>query len=167
MGKSHKKAMNMQSSKEHKIPFPKFSFSSPINVFSRIGDFGRVAKIVLAAAFLIIAVCICCYPSAKMYYTQARTTERLAAELSAVNSRNSQVEQNVNALNTDEGIEASAHEEFGYVKKGEGSAIVSGIESESSSKMVQYVDSKSITAPDKWYSPILDFVFGYDNSPKS
>jgi cell division protein FtsB len=144
-----------------------FNNASIPGIFNQLNSLGRVAKIILVVFLSLCIIGIFCYPSAKTCYHQARKTEKLQAEQTAVLARNEQVQKNVDALNTEEGIEATAHAELGYVKSGEGTAIVQGVETESSSKLVQYVDPNSITAPNQWYNGILDIVFFYDNSPKT
>ena len=135
--------------------------------FSHFSSSSNTSKVLLSIVLSVCILCVFCYPSAQTYYTQQRLTQKLAAEAQAVSERNEQVQVKVDALNTDAGIEASAHQEFGYVKSGEGSAIVQGVDSASSSKMIQYVDLDSITAPSTWYNDILDVIFRYDNSPKN
>lgn len=134
--------------------------------FPGLQSFGSFSKAALTALISLTLIVFFCYPSAQTYYIQERKTQQLTAVQAAITERNEQVQKNVDALNTDEGIEASAHQEFGYVKDGEGSAIVQGVETESSSKMIQYVDANTITAPSTWYNNILDVIFGYDNTPK-
>ena len=114
----------------------------------------------------IVLVCIFCYQPAKICYTQIRNTEKAEAELALVQARNEKLSANVSALKTDEGIEDKAKDDYGYVKQGEGAAHVSGIETQDSTKLLEYVDSNKVTAPDTAISKILDPIFGYDNSAK-
>ena len=52
----------------------------------------------------------------------------------------------------------------GWVKKGEESANVRGLnleETQQGSTITPNISSDSVQAPDTWYSPLLDLVFGY------
>ena len=115
---------------------------------------GVCACIVLSCAFL--------YPTAQQYYLSLREHDRLQAVYEALEERNALLQAEVDALNTDEGIEDLARTEFGWVMEGESSVKVYGIESsdEEDSTYVSAVDIENIEAPETWYSPLLDLVFG-------
>ena len=114
----------------------------------------------------IVLICVFCYQPAKICYTQFRNTEKAEAELELVQARNEQLNQNVEALKTNEGIEDKAKSDYGYVSKGDGVARVSGLNVDNSSNLPDYVDSNKVCASDTTVSNILDAIFGYDNSPK-
>ncbi len=120
---------------------------------------GAVAVVcVFLGAFIL-------YGPAQSYYQQVREHDRLAIEYQAVSERNEQLQSEVNSLQTDEGVRQRAHEQLGWVEKGEESANVSGLDLESSSDsdvVIANVSSDNIKAPRTWYSPVLDFVFGYN-----
>ena len=115
---------------------------------------GVCACIVLSCAFL--------YPTAQQYYQSLREHDRLQAVYEALEERNALLQAEVDALNTDEGIEDLARAEFGWVMEGENAVKVCGIESsdEEDSSSVSVVDIEDIEAPETWYSPLLDFIFG-------
>lgn len=163
MGKSHKRATKMQSDSSKKSHFqsPSFNFANVVSIFSQKSKFFKIAFTIVFCALIVV---LNCYGPAKNYYIQLRDNAKIEAEYSAVENRNQLVKQKVDALSTDEGIEAYAHSELGYVKKGEGSAYVVGKKEESSTQFIEYVDPNKIKAPNEWYSTILDFIFGYNNS---
>lgn len=101
-----------------------------------------------------------------MCYSQIRATEKANAELQLVLARNEKLSTNVSALKTDKGIEDKAKDDYGYVKKGEGVAHVSGIDASNSFKLPEYVDSNKVTAPTSALTDVLDAIFGYDNETK-
>jgi cell division protein FtsB len=164
MGKSQKKSNKLQQKQKAgmKLPFNfkglKF-FDSLTNKFS---IHNRFAKIALGALLSITLICIFCYAPAKTYYTELRNTQKYAAELEALEARNETLKSNVESLNTDQGIEDKAKSEYGYVKEGEGSALVQGIERQQTYTLPTYVDSSKIEVESYWYTPALDFIFGYN-----
>lgn len=90
-----------------------------------------------------------------------RETAKAQAELAAVQNRNSELSASVEELKTNEGIEDRATSEFGYVKDGEGAATVTGIEKKEANSVTPSINSDDISAPEVWYSPALDTIFGY------
>lgn len=147
-----------------KLKIPEIPAFSPTGIYTWFVQKRAASKIILGTAFCILALCIFCYQPAKVYYTQIRNTARSEAELSAVQARNEVLSKSVESLKTNEGIEDKAITEFGYVKDGEGTAIVSGLEEKDTGTSIPaYVNSDSIKAPEEWYSAALDRIFGYDN----
>ena len=60
-------------------------------------------------------------------------------------------------------IEAYAHEQFGWVKEGEETASVRGLDlPEEGSTFRANIVSDSIEAPETWYSTLLDPLFGVE-----
>ncbi len=115
----------------------------------------------------LAAVCVFIYPSAQQYYIELRDHDRLQAEYDAVAARNEAIQGEVDYLSTDEGMEDAARSELGWVYEGEQNVVVSGLpeetEQESTNEKVRkQVVSGSVSAPDTWYSSILDPFFGYD-----
>lgn len=161
MGAKQRRATRMQE-KESKG----FSVGGLISGFSP-------SALLSSKRFMVGAVAVVCvflgafilYGPAQSYYQQVREHDRLAIEYQAVSERNEQLQSEVNSLQTDEGVRQRAHEQLGWVEKGEESANVSGLDLESSSDsdvVIANVSSDNIKAPRTWYSPVLDFVFGYN-----
>ena len=83
------------------------------------------------------------------------------AEYAAIEQRNASLESEVNALQTDAGVEDRAHQQFGWVKEGEQTANVKGLTpKEDESTFTANIIPGSVKAPETWYSPLLDAVFG-------
>ena len=121
----------------------------------------RIAIIVLVILILLAALI---YPAARNYYQSIRQQQQLQACLDAIEERNSTIESQNSALETDEGVEAQAREELGWVAEGENSAIVTNIEEgeDSSGKLPTQIDTSEIEPPHTWYYDILDIVFFVD-----
>ena len=170
IGKNSKRAIKIQAenspsgSLKSASKFARESKTS--NALEKVTSVNVVAKVAIFVAVTIVLVCVFCYQPAKICYTQIRSTEKATAELQLVQARNEKLSSNVSALKTDEGIEDKAKEDYGYVIKGEGAAHVSGIGTGNNSKLLEYVDSNKVTAPNNALTGILDAIFGYDNSAK-
>lgn len=163
MGRSHRRAFSdlgagrngsqsaQRSSRTRATRTPAFSVPPVVAVA------GGLVCLVLAAAFL--------YPTARQYYVESREQARLQAEYDALTARNEAIEGRIDALRTQEGIEDAAREELGWVYEGETAGVVRGLDSSedgaSSAAPDAQVKSGSVPAPETWYSPVLDVVFGY------
>lgn len=122
----------------------------------------RFAKpLVVLGVIALFAVAL--YGPAQQYYVQMRETDRLEAEYSAVSQRNDSLQSEIDSLKTDEGVEDRAHEDLGYVMEGDETATVKGIEiDDDSEEFSSNVANGSVPAPETWYSPVLDMLFGYE-----
>lgn len=119
----------------------------------------RVVIAFIAAAALVLAA-ILVYPSAQQYYQTYRENQRLQAEYLAIESRNAEIQSNIDYLNTDAGIEDQARQ-YGWVEQGENSVSVSGTgEDDVTTTVPDEVKSDSIEPPHTWITNILDPVFG-------
>lgn len=118
----------------------------------------------MTVAVCLALSCLFLYPSVQQYYQSVRERDRLAAEYAALVERNSAIEGSVASLQTNSGIENAAHEQLGWVKQGEQTAKVSGLSSseEEGAAVHANIVSGSIAAPETWYSPILDPLFGVE-----
>lgn len=108
--------------------------------------------IVLAGVFL--------YPTARTYYQAIREQQRLEAEFSAVLDRNIRMADEIEFLQTDEGIIQEARESLGWVERGEIAVIVYGAVPDRTADLDAPIIAGSIEAPETWYSRILDPIFG-------
>lgn len=159
MGKMQKKATRMQSGQKN---YSNNFLNTKIRRLSKIIDGKNLNSKKGLIVFLFIGLIIAsCYMPAKTYYLQTKETSKLGQEYSLVQARNEKLKNKVDELTSNEGIEASAHTNFGYVKDGEGNAYVQGIQVQRDSNMVEYVDPEDISAPSYWYTPLLDFIFNY------
>ena len=168
MGRQHQRAARMQSSESQ------FSLHMPAFLVNAVHALS-LDRIVFRPWFAVTAVSIFCvvvvaggvYPAAQDYYLQMRANDRLAAEYEALVDRNAELESHVAALQTDEGMEELAHESLGWVREGENSVSVltdgSADPGTSALAETQSVAEGSVPAPETWYSPVLDVVFGYED----
>ena len=159
MGAKQRKATRMQTtSSQTKSKRATGAVSSE----SRTRRPKMVASCIVAACLALS--CLFLYPTAQQYYQALRERDRLAAEYAALVERNSAIEGDVNALQTAPGIENQARDQLGWVKKGEQTAKVVGLEATERDNPAfrANVVSDSVKAPETWYSPFLDVVFGVE-----
>lgn len=116
-------------------------------------------RLVLLVVVLAVAAMGILYPIGCTYYQAMRQEQRYQAELDAVNARNDALQEENNALKTDEGVENQARKDLGWVKDGEQAVIISNSNESSESEMPNQVDSDDIHAPRTWYYDILDVIF--------
>lgn len=163
MGASQRRAQRMQeneaspSANRRKTGFSLASLSGLMQTRRFMVGAVVAACLVLSAVFL--------YPTAQQYYCSVRNHDKLAIEYAALAERNDALQTDVDALQTDAGVEQRAHEQLGWVKKGEETANVRGLDLDSSSDssgFIANIASDSVQAPTTWYSPVLDVVFGYN-----
>lgn len=158
MGKKHKQASRMQGNPGRSMGASKKRFSG-ISLNPRSPKF--IASLMVAAC--LVLSCVFLYPTAKQYYVTVREHDQLQAEYDALQQRNQTIGAEVDSLSTDAGIEDRARKEFGWVKSGEHAANVYGIDAqEDESTYTKAITPGSVEAPETWYSPILDVVFGVE-----
>ena len=155
MGSSQRRASRMQdnapNSAEGAQPRRKKGFS-----------FGPKMRVAAGVVACLALVCVFLYQPAQQYYQAMREHDALAAEYSALQSRGEALQDSVDSLSSDAGIEDLAHDQYGWVKKGEVSVSVSGVENstDADSSIPPNVAADSVDPPDTWYSGILDPLFG-------
>lgn len=157
MGAKHRQAARMQNAASPNASSKRgFSFGSLASLKSSPKFIASAA----VAACLVLS-CLFLYPAAQQYYHAVRENDRLTAEYAALADRNESLEGTVSSLQTDSGIEQVAHEQFGWVKPGEETANVRGLElSEEESSFRANITPGSVEAPETWYSQLLDPLFG-------
>lgn len=170
MGSQHKKATRLQGDgASHNGG----GSGSSVKQTSKSDSFN--VKGILSSPFFIglcaILVCILfsalfLYEPAKEWYQEMRERDRLELEFAAIQERNEHLEDSIDYLSTDEGIEDKAREEFGWVKDDEHAMSVSGITVEENSDFAANILSSDIKPPDTWYSDFLDPFFGVDYDAK-
>lgn len=159
MGSKHRHAARMQNEASGQASAKRgFSLGSLAALKS-----SRKFIAVAAVTACLVLSCSFLYPGAQQYYHAVRDRDRLAAEYAALEERNNALETDVAALQTDAGIEDRAHKQLGWVKEGEQTANVRGLDlPEESSTFRANITSDSIEAPTTWYSPFLDPLFGVE-----
>lgn len=158
MGSAHRRSSRMQNEE-----------SSSASRRTRGGDSQKpAARLVRKPWFIASAVAAFClvftvsflYPSAAQLYHSVRERDQLQAEYAAIEQRNDSIQASVDALSTDAGVEDRAHQEFGWVSKGENAVTVYGLDLDDDSTFTASIVPGSIPAPETWYSKLLDPIFG-------
>ena len=158
MGSAHRRSSRMQNEE-----------SSSASRRTRGGDSQKpAARLVRKPWFIATAVTAFClvftvsflYPSAAQLYHSVRERDQLQAEYAAIEQRNDSIQATVDALSTDAGVEDRAHQEFGWVSKGENAVTVYGLDLDDDSTFTASIVPGSISAPETWYSKLLDPIFG-------
>lgn len=158
MGSAHRRSSRMQNEE-----------SSSASRRTRGGDSRKpAARLVRKPWFIASAVAAFClvftvsflYPSAAQLYHSVRERDQLQAEYAAIEQRNDSIQASVDALSTDAGVEDRAHQEFGWVSKGENAVTVYGLDLDDDSTFTASIVPGSIPAPETWYSKLLDPIFG-------
>lgn len=158
MGSAHRRSSRMQNEE-----------SPSTSRRTRGGDSQKpAARLVRKPWFIAAAVAAFClvftvsflYPSAAQLYHSVRERDQLQAEYAAIEQRNDSIQASVDALSTDAGVEDRAHQEFGWVSKGENAVTVYGLDLDSDSTFTASIVPGSIPAPETWYSKLLDPIFG-------
>ena len=160
MGAKHRQAARMQNAESPQASAKRgFSLGSLASLKSS-------PKFIASAAVAVCLVLSCAflYPPAQQYYHALRERDQLAAEYAALEERNGALESDVSSLQTDAGIEDRANEQFGWVKKGEETANVRGLDldEDEASTFRANITPGSVEAPETWYSPFLDALFGVE-----
>ena len=164
MGQNHRKATRMQQ-KSSPIDSVRNGVSSAQGMLSGITVTSRNLKIATAVACVFIAL-LFLYAPAQQYYQAHRELDRLTIEYSSIEERNAALDVQNDALVSDAGMEDAVRQKFGYVREGEEVAIVTGLSDETtntardSENIEANVLSSSVKAPEEWYTPFLDALFG-------
>ena len=164
MGKSHKRAFAEMGGTQR---------GSRTSAQAGVGKAKKMksktaSRIAVAVGCLVCAaaVVLFLYPTAKQVYVESREEDRLQAEYNALLARNEAMQDRIDYLKTDEGIQDAARQQLGWVKEGEKAVVVEGLSDDSlddGSAVNVQIMSGSIPAPETWYSPVLDVVFGYSD----
>ena len=125
------------------------------------------SRLVAAAgvAFCLALAVFMLYPALREYYIASREHEQLVLEYAAVMERNDKISEQIAHLQTPEGIEDRAREQFGWVKKGEEAVNITGLRiADSSTALPAAVASGSLKAESTWWTNFLDFIFNVDTT---
>lgn len=160
MGSSHKRAARMQDSPTQRpsveMRSAKVQQKQPL---SHKPWFIVVATMVACTLF----ACVFLYPTAQTYYQSVRENDRLQAEYQAVLERNEALTDQMVSLVTNEGMAAYAHDRYGWIMPNENPVVVQGLMDQTKNGMdsvAANVIPGSVKAPETWYSPVLDVIFG-------
>ena len=106
------------------------------------------------------------YAPVKDYYTAVRDQAKAEVALEIVTTRNAALIEDVALLTSEAGMEDRAREQYGWVRKGENAVTVVGLSKDgepSAAEILRTITLNDVKAPETWYSPVLDPVFGYAN----
>lgn len=162
MGSSHRKSARMQRASE---AGPVSAKINPAGWFSHINLSTRTVR-VATAVLCVILVGVFLYVPAQQYYKSVREHDKLEAEYAVIAERNQVLDEQNDSLAGDAGMEDAAREKYGYVVKGDQTAVVTGLSerttdsSRDGEQIEANVLSSAVKAPEKWYTPYLDAFFG-------
>ena len=128
-------------------------------------------KKILISSFIVfcfVFTAFFLYQPARDLYISVREQDKLNAQYEALKATNQNLTDDIERLQTEDGVRQRAIDALGLIQQGESIGYVAGSEitdgrensaSETSSKLAY----KNIKTPQTWYSPILNFIFGvYD-----
>lgn len=157
MGSQHKRATRMQGD------------SAVSQGAGSSGKAGRPKRKITTSRWFIascgVAACLafCCmflYTPAQQCYQEMRERDRLELEYQAIVDRNEKLQQSVNYLSTDAGVEDQARADFGWIREGERAVSVSGLTVDEEINFTANIVSSDVKPPRTWYSDFLDPIFG-------
>ncbi|MBR3691018.1 MAG: septum formation initiator family protein [Eggerthellaceae bacterium] len=157
MGSQHKRATRLQGD------------SAVSQSAGSSGKAGRPKRKITSSRWFIascgVAACIafCCmflYTPAQQCYQEMRERDRLELEYQAIVDRNEKLQQSVNYLSTDAGVEDQARADFGWIREGERAVSVSGLTVDEELNFTANIVSSDVKPPHTWYSDFLDPIFG-------
>ena len=164
MGATHRRSSRMQRSSTAGSPSAKVNVAGWLSSLPVSTRSLRVATAVVC----VFLFCVLLYPPAQQYYQAQREHDKLAAEYSAIENRNTALDDQNDILASDAGMEDAVRQKFGYVKSGEQVAYVAGLSDEAaaarrdSDELKANVISSTVKAPSEWYTPFLDAFFGVE-----
>ena len=163
MGATHRKSARMQNNEGKKSGFGGFGFALPFSGGGKSLSVAATRGIVALAAVVFTVFML--YPSCQNYYNETRQLQQLEAQYQALTDYNTQMQSQIDYLNTDEGLEEYARSELGWIRQDEHMVTVEGVESSvdgsTQSSTTHSPLNEDIPAPDTWYSGVLDVFFGY------
>lgn len=131
----------------------------------KVGFFGRWYVIVPLAIIAVIALTFYWYyHPLQIFYHEARNERVLGAQLKAVKAYNTQLEREIESLETTAGVAAYAREELNLVMKGDHTVIVTRdgepITSDQTKRLQDLENSEEVKNPFGAWTSFLDRVFG-------
>ena len=125
---------------------------------SAIGNFVVHFRVALLVAALVLGVLMAMYGPVQTYYRAWRAGQDLQAQLDELNASNEQYKDDIQALQTREGIEDEARRR-GYVTNGETKVVVDGLNDGSDDSSQSSDGDQQAQKP--WYIELGDKVFHY------
>lgn len=166
MGASHRRSARMQRASNAD---PVSAKINPAGWFANLNITPRRLRIGTAVLCLVL-ICVFLYSPAKQYYQAQRENSRLTAEYAVIEQRNEVLDSQNDTLASDAGMEDAVRQKYGYIIQGEQSAVVSGLSDNvvgtaraaDNGDLEANVLSSTVKAPEEWYTPFLDALFGVE-----
>lgn len=138
---------------------------NPAGWFANLSVSPRSLKVATAVLCLVL-VGLFLYTPAQQYYQSLREHDKLEAEYAVLAQRNEVLDEQNDSLASNAGLEDAARQKYGYVVKGDQTAVVTGLSetatdsSRDGENIEANVLTSSVRAPEEWYTPYLDAFFG-------
>lgn len=157
MGASHKRSARLQNEAAGSASGVRAKFDAHK---ARTGHSAFFVPMVVAACAVMCAAFL--YAPAQSYYLALREQAKTQAAYDIASQRNTDLQNQVNYLSTDEGKEDSVREQYGWVRGDENAVNVAGLDDSSDASSTVSTSTIDASAPDTWYSGILDPLFGFE-----
>lgn len=138
---------------------------NPAGWFANLSVSPRSLKAATVVLCLVL-VGVFLYTPAQQYYQSLREHDKLEAEYAVLAQRNEVLDEQNDSLASNAGLEDAARQKYGYVVKGDQTAVVTGLSetatdsSRDGENIEANVLTSSVKAPEEWYTPYLDAFFG-------
>jgi len=117
--------------------------------------------VTIAVVVCFVAAAFILYPVAHDYYVATRQNDRLKAERQALLERNEKIQEDIDQLDTPEGVADRAREKFGWVREGEQAVNITGLPIvDSTTELPGAVLPGSVESEGDWTTLFLDEFFG-------
>ncbi len=160
MGSSQRRAARMQRASQ---ATPASAKINPLGWFAGLNVSPGRLKVATALLCLVLTA-VFLYTPAQHYYQSVREHDRLAAEYASIEQRNAVLGDQNTSLASNAGMEDAVRQKYGYVVSGEETAVVTGLSEGASDTHKDGVEANvlasSVKAPEEWYTPYLDALFG-------
>lgn len=157
MGASHKRSARLQNEAAGSASGVRAKFDAHK---ARTGHSAFFVPVVVAACTVICAAFL--YAPAQSYYLALREQAKTQAAYDIASQRNTDLQNQVNYLSTDEGKEDAVRDQYGWVRGDENAVNVAGLDDSGDASSTVSSSSIDASAPATWYSGILDPLFGFE-----
>lgn len=152
----------------------KLKFKNAINTKSLMGIGSTVSNrinirkrnlfIISVVVFCLIFFIAFLYQPAKNYYISVRENDKLQLQYELLCKNNEELSDDIEFLQTEDGIKQKATDSLGLIEQGESIGYVAGTDIEDgrtnlSSSTSSKISFKNVKSPTTWYSPIFNFIF--------
>ncbi len=161
--RSGRKASEKANSSQRKIVHSfartaKTSMSAADSIARRASRSIKLKGVAVVAILILVAGGIL-YPAAREYYVSVRNLDRANIYLAQLQERNDQLQENIDALSTDAGIENYARAQYGWVKNGEEAVSVIGLPTNSQTTTLSTAATSNIKENKSAITAFLDAIF--------